>query len=322
LEIKSKKLDVETTVGVLTYNAESFIIESLESVFSQTYNDIHLIVSDDRSKDNTVELVDKWMKQDRVMERFLSIQLLTVPTNTGVAANCNRVIKASKTGWIKFHAGDDILLPNCIADNMNYVAENPQAKILFSQVQIYKETFNAENYERTTPEQFPNNLFHPSFDAKKQFEILVQSDRIHFTPSYMFNKNALEKVGFYDESERLVEDYPMWLKLTKAGIRLHYFHKPTVGYRTHANATNNKGELLFKPSVINGYPIRRKYAHPHLSWLNRKREAWVYYTTKLFKLLGITKPSKINKFFYRSLTVLFNPFFLMHSIFKRLSNEK
>lgn len=312
--------NLSTTIGIVTYNASKFIIEALESAFEQSYPEIHLIVSDDASSDHTISLVESWIGQESVQNRFKTIQLLKVSQNTGVSANCNRIIKASKTDWIKFHAGDDILLPNCIENNMQFVAENPQAQILFSQIQVYQDTFEPENYIRTTPENYPDNLFHHSFSSADQFKILCDCDRIHFTPSYMFNKIALEKVGCYDESERLVEDYPMWLKLTKAGITLHYFHKPTVGYRIHSKATNNTGEVLFKPSIINGFKVRQKYVHPHLPWQRRRREAWVYGVTKLFKKTGITKPSKVNKLLYRGLTVYFNPYFLLQAITKRLSN--
>lgn len=308
-----------TTIGIVTYNASKFIIEALESAFEQSYPELHLIVSDDASGDNTLAIVASWIAQERVQKRFRTIQLLKVAQNTGVSANCNRVIHAAQTDWIKFHAGDDILLPTCIEDNMKYVSNHTEAKILFSQIQVYQDTFYAANLVKTTPASFPNNLFDPDFDASKQFQILCQSDRIHFTPSYMFHKAALAQVGFYDESERLVEDYPMWLKLTKAGIRLHYFHKPTVGYRIHAQATNNTGAVLFKPSVINAFKIRKKYAHPFLPKMLVLKETWGYYITLGFKKMGITKASSLNKFLYQTTTIYLNPFFWFNTIAKRVT---
>lgn len=307
------------TVGIVSYNASNFIIETLESVFNQTFANLHLVISDDCSKDDTVVKVAQWISQVRVKERFLSIQFLTVPKNTGVSANCNRVIKAAPTDWIKFHAADDILLPNCIEDNANFAQQNPKVQVLFSQVKVYHDTFEERNYLHTTPEQFPENLFHECFTAQDQFKILCECDRIHFTPSYMFNKLALEKVGFYDETERLVEDYPMWLKLTKAGIKLHYFHTPTVGYRIHVNATNNTGEAIFKPSVINGYNVRKKYAHPHLPWTQVKQEEWAFLISKLFKKNNWMQPTQTNKKLYHFLTVYGNPFFWANALNKKTS---
>jgi len=308
------------SVAVVTYNASSYVLETLESIFKQTFAEIHLIISDDGSQDKTLDLVNEWKVEDRVKDRFLSIQILTVPVNTGVSANCNRIIQASKTDWIKFIAGDDILLPNCIEDNMAFVAANSEVQVLFSQVMVYQDSFEEKNYVRTTPENFPNNLFHSNFTAQDQFKILCESDRIHYTPSYMFRKSALEKVGFYDESERFVEDYPMWLKLTQAGIRLHYFHKPTVGYRIHAKATNNTGEVLFKPSVINSYKVRKKYAHPNLPRFQVKQETWAYYVSILFFKMNWMRPGAWNKLLYRFLTIYGNPFFWMNALKKRIFN--
>ena len=74
------------SVPVLTYNAESFIEETLESIFNQTYQTIELIISDDCSKDNTVQIVEKWCAQPRVIARFTDIKIITVPKNTGIPA--------------------------------------------------------------------------------------------------------------------------------------------------------------------------------------------------------------------------------------------
>ena len=309
---------MEVTVGIATYNSASFVEETLNSIYVQHYSDIHLIISDDYSTDDTKQLVENWIAKEDVKNRFLSIQFLSVDKNTGVSANCNKIIAASKTGWIKFIAGDDILLPNCIQDNVNFIIKTPDAKILFSQVEVYNDTFEKENYQRTTPEAFPLNLFNHTFSAKDQFKILCECDRIHFTPSFMFHKSAVLSVGGYDETERLVEDYPMWLKLTKAGFKLDYFHIPTVGYRIHKNATNNTGEVLFKPSVINGFKVRRKYAHAHLNRFVVLSEYWGYYISKLFMFLNIEKPTKLNKIVYKLLVIYFNPFVYIIAMQKRL----
>lgn len=312
-------MSILVSVPVVTYNAASFVEETLESIFNQTYSNIELIISDDCSKDNTVEIVTKWCEQDRVKSRFADIKIISVPKNTGVSANCNRAIAASSGDWIKFIAGDDILLPTCIEDNMNFVATNLEANIVFSQVDVYQDTFKQEKYTKTIPSIYPDNLMHESFLAKEQFKILVQSDRINYTPSYFFNKQTLLSVGGYDETNKLVEDYPMWLKLTKAGVRLYYFHKPTVGYRIHSNATNNTGDnLLFKPSVINGHQVRKTFSHPFLPWYQVMKENWVFKTAQLFKKMGLVKNSPLNNLLYKISTVYINPFHYVDFINRKI----
>jgi len=308
------------SVPVATYNSVDFVIETLESIYNQTHQEIELLISDDFSTDGTIEKVDEWIKQEHVKNRFVNIQFIKVPTNTGISANCNRFIKACKSDWIKTIAGDDILLPNCIEENVKFISENPDAQIVFSQVRLYQDTFEEKNFLRTIPELFPENLMSPSFTAQDQYKILLMSDRLHYTPSFFLNRNAIYSVGGYDETNRLVEDYPMWLKLTGAGIRLHYFHKETVGYRMHSKATNNNGlDVLVKPSEINNYKIRKKYAHPHLPKLQVLDEIWVHKVALLFKKMGIIRKTKANVVFYKAMTVFLNPFFYFKTIAKKIS---
>lgn len=311
------------TIAVTTYHSAAYVIETLESIYNQTYQNLALLVSDDCSSDATVAIVNEWIAIEKNQKRFQSIELITVPENTGVSANCNRCIAASKSDWVKFIAGDDILLPNCIEDNMQFVASNDNANIIFSQVKVYQEDFQEMNFVRTTPADFPNNLMHPTYSAQDQYQLLLVLDRIHYTPSYFFNKKALLKVGGYDESNRLVEDYPMWLKLTDSGEKLQYFHKPTVGYRIHSKSTNNVGDsVLFKPSVFNSYAIRKKVVHPNLPWEMVKSEELVYIISRVFQNLGWNKKNAFYSFLYRVACFYGNPFHYLYAFKKRLPSNK
>ncbi|HNP33575.1 MAG TPA: glycosyltransferase, partial [Flavobacterium sp.] len=288
------------SVPVTTYNSADFVIETLESVYNQNYKDLELIICDDFSTDGTIDLVNEWINLDRVKKRFSRVELITVPHNTGVSANCNRCVNNSHSDWIMLLSGDDILLPNCVEDNMKFVAENPDTLVVFSQVRMYQDVFEESNYLKTIPKSFPHNLMNPSFTAQDQYKILLIADRIYYSPSFFFNKKAINKVGGYDETNRLVEDYPMWLKLTGSDIKFYYFHKETVGYRMHFKATNNSGQdILIKPSAINNYLIRKKYAHPYLPKLVVLDEKWVHNVALLFKNAGMTKKTKISTVLYK-----------------------
>jgi alpha-1,3-rhamnosyltransferase len=314
---------MRVTVAVTTYFSAPYIIETLESIFNQSYQDLALIISDDFSTDATLTLVNEWVSQEKNQKRFASIEVITVPKNTGVSANCNRCIAAAPTDWIKFIAGDDVLFPNCIEANMAFATKNPEAHILFSQVKVYQDTFEEKNYLRTTPSEYPNNLMNPALTANDQHQLLLVSDRIHYTPSYIFNKKALQKVGNYDETNRLVEDYPMWLKLTGSGEKLFYFHEATVGYRVHSKAANNVGDsMLFKPSVFNTYAIRKKVAHPYLPWEMVQSERYVFRISQFFQTVGWNKNFKIYSVFYRFACFYGNPFYYIYSFKKRMPRHK
>ncbi len=311
------------TIAVSTYHSAPYLLETLESAYNQTYLNLALIISDDCSTDDTLEIARKWIDQDRVKARFQSIQILTVPENTGVSANGNRSIAATDSEYFKFIAGDDILLPNCIEDNMNFVRENPEAKIIFSQIKLYQDQFLEENYIKTTPEDYPSNIMDAAITASDQYKLLLLSDRIHYTPSFFTNKNAIVAVGGFDEKNKLVEDYPMWLKLTHAGVRLDYFHKVTVGYRIHSKATNNvSNNVLFKPSIFNSFKIRKQLAHPSLPWEIVASEYHTYMVSKFFSQMNWNKKTKIFEGMYRVSCFYLNPFQYIYALKKRLTMNK
>lgn len=306
------------TVAVATYNSAAFVAETLESIFGQTYPSIALVVSDDCSQDNTLEVVQNWLAQERVTQRFHSIQLVTVAQNTGISGNCNRSIAAAPSDLLKFIAGDDILLPDCLQRNVDFIHQNPSARIVFSQIKIYQDHFRPEGFVRITPPEYPAAFFDPARTAQDQYQMLLLSDRIHFTPSFFMNKQAILQVGGYDEHYKRVEDYPMWLKLTAAGERLWYFHQPTVGYRIHAQATNNTGQdVLFKPSVFYAFQVRKECAHPYLPWEIVASEYFVYTISKLFDSLGWNRKTALLEKLFRGLTFYLNPFAYCYAFKKR-----
>ena len=302
---------------IATYNSSQFVIETLESAKAQTWQNIELIVSDDCSSDNTVELCRQWINQNK--DQFVRTELITVPKNTGISANCNRCINAAQTNWIKFIAGDDILLPNCIEDNVKFILANPEAKIIFSEVLLYQNDFKKENFLYIIPGAFPMNLMNPAFTANHQYKLLLLSDRVTYTPSVFLNRQALLDVGGYDEANRLIEDYPMWLNLTKAGNRMYYFKQPTVCYRKHQAAISyENNQELFKPLLLKAAAIRKKLAYPYLPWDIVSGEKQLLWVSRIFQQLGMNKKTPINESLYKIATVYLNPFRYIIFIKKRI----
>ena len=120
------------SVVVMTYQSSKFILETLVSIKHQTWEDIELIISDDASTDNTVKLCYDFMEKNR--DRFTNIKVLVSEKNKGIPANYNQGIKAASGKWIKFVDADDVLLENCIKDNIEYANQNPNACFIASDV--------------------------------------------------------------------------------------------------------------------------------------------------------------------------------------------
>ena len=96
------------------YNVEEYLNKCLDSVINQTYKKLEIILVDDGSPDNTVQVAQDWINDHE--ERFLRTKVITVEKNTGVTGNYIRAEQNCSGEWIKNIDGDDLLVPTAIAD--------------------------------------------------------------------------------------------------------------------------------------------------------------------------------------------------------------
>jgi glycosyltransferase involved in cell wall biosynthesis len=297
------------TVVVATYNSSPFVIESLESIVNQTWDKIELIITDDCSRDDTVEVCREWLNKNR--QRFISTELITIEQNSGVPANVNRGLNKSHGEWISFLAGDDTLKPDCIRDNMMWIEKNPDARVLFSRIDVYRDTFEPKNLIETVPgdQQNSNGIMAPGRTADSQYRMLLLCDRIHFTPSVFLHRETLLKINGFDERFKLIEDYPLWLKLTRNGYKLHFMESVTVNYRRHSRAINNTGiSHLVNPNYYKQENLRKIYTYPFLPvdvFLNQR---FTWYALQIFRINRINRNKFPNRMLLLFLTTLINPF--------------
>ncbi len=245
------------SVLIITYNSSSFILETLESIKAQTYQNLELIISDDSSSDRTVEICEKWI--DKNKHRFVRTELITSEKNTGVSANANRGLYASKGLWIKGIAGDDILHEDCINELIGFIITQPyDIRILSTDIM----KFSGDPGNNSKTEKNPFKWF-CSMDCSPndQYEMLLRANRV-FAASVIIRRDLLLSVDGYDERFRLMEDWPLWIKFTSAGHKIYHINKALVYYRLHesnlSQTTNqryvyhpfNKISMDFREKVI------------------------------------------------------------------------
>ncbi len=223
--------------------------------------------------------------------------------------------------WIKLLAADDTLKPDCVQDNMLWIALHTEVKILFSRIEVYKNTFEPHNLLETTPDDFNNQrgIMASHRGADSQYRMLLLSDRIHYTPSVFLNRETLLSVGGFDERFRMLEDYPLWLNLTRSGNKLYFMDKVTVNYRQHSAAINNTGSLnLINPNYFKLENFRKLYTYPYLPADIRLNQRYNWYISQIFRHDWLNRNIKPNRFLLALLTIYLNPFKYYIYIKKRL----
>lgn len=311
------------SVIISTYNSSRFIIETLESILNQKWRDVELVITDDHSTDNTLEICRNWISVNR--ERFSSCKIITSEKNTGVSANANRGLLAASGKWVKFIGSDDTLLPDCLTDNMKYIADNPAVRVLFSRVDKYNGSFSRENYIETTPQGdiTEESILWPGRSAESQYKMLLIADRIHFSPSVFIHRELVLTLGGFDERFRLLEDYPLWLKITRNGNKLHFMDKVTVNYRQHSGAINNTGKLfVVNPNYFRAEAFRRLYTYPFLAPLYRSEQKFRWVVLQVFRIKLLNRPTFVTRVLYKTISIYLNPFRYMLRIQKLIMGDE
>lgn len=246
------------SVCVITYNSSAYVLETLDSVRRQTYQNIELVISDDCSTDNTVDTCRKWIWENE--ERFVGVIMVTSNHNTGIAPNCNRAYRTATGEWIKPIAGDDILLDNCIQDNIDYVLSNPEAKVAFSEMQSFKNNAG----ERIYLNSCASTSKYFKLSSEEQFKTLLTTNFIP-APTAFIKLECLKLVDYADERFPFLDDYPLWLRFLHANIGFSYFHKQTVLYRQEDSITRSRSRFIHPKYLESLEQFHKKIIFPMLS---------------------------------------------------------
>ena len=94
------------SVIVPVYNLENYIVRTLDSILSQTYKNIEVIVVDDGSTDSSAKIIDDYADLHRDVIKILHIK------NSGVSVARMKGVLAAKGDWIGFTDGDDVIEPD------------------------------------------------------------------------------------------------------------------------------------------------------------------------------------------------------------------
>lgn len=225
------------TVGVVTYNSAEYIEETLNSIFNQDYQNIELIVSDDCSTDNTVEICRTWISQHEY--RFNGTKLVTVDKNTGVSGNSNRALNEAHGEWYKCFDGDDVLESHAITNYINFINDHPNC----SHIVAVTDVFNKINdkRDRKTFNMINKYFCGDGVESKRQYSVI--SKLVFVSCITYFAKTALiRSVGGFDERFPLREDFPLVINTMSTGNKLYFMECVTALYRVRPNSISHSSD--------------------------------------------------------------------------------
>ena len=201
-----------------SYNTAKYIGKSIESVLNQTYNNWELIIVDDCSVDNTDEVVNNFLKDNR-------IRYLKNSTNSGAAISRNRALKEAKGRWIAFLDSDDLWNKFKLEEQINFMKK-------------YNYSFSYTNYEEID-------------ENDKSLGIMVTGPK-KITKRGMFNycwpgcltvMYDANKIGLIQIKDiKKNNDYAMWLKIINK-VNCYLLDRNLSKYRKRTGSISNHSHL-------------------------------------------------------------------------------
>lgn len=178
-----------------TLNQASFIAASLESIFSQQYDDLEVLVIDGQSTDGTVEILLEWQSRYPSKLKWISAK------DSGAAEAINRGLRAASGEIIGWLNSDDLYVSQSLSKVAHYFKRNKKKNAVYGQGSHIDEQGN-------TIEEYPTLPPKSGIESFKDGSFICQ-------PSMFIRKSILQQVGFLDTSLKLAFDFDWWLRFFK-----------------------------------------------------------------------------------------------------------
>jgi glycosyltransferase involved in cell wall biosynthesis len=224
------------TVYMPIYNAEKFLERSIESLKTQTYRNIEIILINDGSSDSTTEILEKKFSKDKNIRIYHQ-------KNQGLNTTNNVALKLANGKYITRLDPDDTLSSNAITELVSVLENDSEAGLVYPDYYIVDEK---------------DNVLSRVFNEPIEDRVLM--DRAPHGACTMFRTEILRQLGGYYDSFRCQDGYDIWLKFIK-NHKPRNINKPLFRYTRHENnLTNNKEQIL-----ETRYGIQKKYYDENLS---------------------------------------------------------
>lgn len=229
------------SVVITSYNYGRYLKDTITSVLNQSYSDWELIVVDDCSSDNSMEILCDFANKDS------RITLIRNMKNIGLVNSLRRGISAAKGQWVAFLESDDLWVPDYLEKKVQ-IAQKYDVGIIFNNVEFFgvnaecaQEKFS-KIVRKNSTRNFPKNMF---YDFGCENPILTMS-------SVMVRGDLFEQVEFESPIDKLF-DWFLYVQLSYFAPAF-YLEEKLTRWRQHDESYISKNsKIKFKFANVSAY---------------------------------------------------------------------
>lgn len=209
----------KVSVIIATYNCEKYIKECIESILSQTFKDLEIIICDDASTDNTSEVLNEYSDDSR-------IRIIRNEKNMFAATARNRCIKIAKGKYVAIQDADDYSALDRLEKQVKFLEENSKYDFVGTGIHQFNDA----------------GIWATGIKVKEP----IKEDFLFATPfahaTLLIRKEVLLKINGYRISKetKRVEDYDMIMRMYAKGYIGYNLEEPLYYYRVDQNAVKRR----------------------------------------------------------------------------------
>jgi glycosyltransferase involved in cell wall biosynthesis len=217
------------SVILTSYNHEGYIREAIESVLNQTFTDFELIIADDCSTDNSLDVINSY-KDNRIK---------IYKSESNERGIINKVILAGivKSDLIAIHHSDDVWEREKLEKQYSFLQNHPDIGAVFTKIKIVdeagKEISDNENLDSTSKAYL--NIFDVENRTKEAWlNHFFYYGNCLCHPSVLLRKECYQQVGFYNTYYKQLADFDFWVRLSQQ-YKIHVLNEKYVCFRMRNN---------------------------------------------------------------------------------------
>jgi glycosyltransferase involved in cell wall biosynthesis len=218
------------SVVIATYNYARFLAESLQSVLSQTWSNVEVLVVDDGSTDETPALMRRWQGDTRVS--------YIRQDHRGAAAAYNTGLVRASGDYLAVQGADDAWLPDKLARQLAGLEADPAIGLVYSDTTVV----NSDGVPQ-------RRHFYDTGRVPYVGKVLPMLLLDNFIPasSVLMRRSVLHSVGLHDETLEVCEDWDLWLRIA-ARFEFGYVDEPLVRIRRHGENAHLRAAPMIRDS--------------------------------------------------------------------------
>lgn len=219
------------SVIMSVYNGEKYLVQAIDSILNQTYQNFEFIIIEDCSTDNSLDILEEYAKKDS------RIKIIKKEKNIGIKGfieNLNLGISIAKGKYIARMDQDDVSLPERFQKQVIFLENNPKISMVGTQIDFINEK---------------NEIIGEKIGALEHEEIVnkMTSQIQLFHPVIMFRKDQNIQ---YREKFLYCEDYDLYLNLITQGKKLANINEKLLHYRILDSSISRKGDNFVKKLMV------------------------------------------------------------------------